>query len=291
MQAQGQKWVGVLLVALSAAAFGAMPIFTRLAYARGADLVGVLVPRFWIAGIVLAVVLAARRIALPPARHVMALAALGGIGFVGQSYAYFTALRHAEASLVALLLYLYPFFVMLMAAAFLGERITGRKLAALAVCLAGTALAVGGGRGEALGIVLGVTSAVLYSIYIVISARVTRGVDPVATAMVICLSSAVVYTALALLRASQGSPPQFAADATGWWLVLAIALVSTVLSILCFFAGMARLGATQASTLSTLEPVVTVALAALFLGESLSAAQMAGGVLILAAVLWLARRA
>ncbi|WP_347328655.1 DMT family transporter, partial [Ralstonia pseudosolanacearum] len=50
----------------------------------------------------------------------------------------------------------------------------------------------------------------------------------------------------------------------------------------------ARIGNGQ-HLLSTLEPVVTVALAALLLGESIGAAQMAGGALILAGVLWLTR--
>jgi drug/metabolite transporter (DMT)-like permease len=63
-----------------------------------------------------------------------------------------------------------------------------------------------------------------------------------------------------------------------------------VLAILTFFAGLQRLGAAQASMLSTLEPVVTVLLAALLLGEHIGAAQAVGGGLILAGVLWLTRR-
>ena len=55
-------------------------------------------------------------------------------------------------------------------------------------------------------------------------------------------------------------------------------------AILAFFAGLARVGPTTASILSTLEPVVTVALAALVFGESLGAVQLAGGALVLAAV-------
>jgi drug/metabolite transporter (DMT)-like permease len=56
-----------------------------------------------------------------------------------------------------------------------------------------------------------------------------------------------------------------------------------------FFAGLQRLGAARTSMLSTLEPIVTVALAVLLLGEALSVAQCLGGALILGAVLWLVR--
>ena len=71
--------------------------------------------------------------------------------------------------------------------------------------------------------------------------------------------------------------------------VAAIALLSTVAAITLYFAGLKRIGPTRASTLSTLEPLVTVTLAAIVLGERIAPVQMAGGALILAAVVLLAR--
>jgi drug/metabolite transporter (DMT)-like permease len=64
-----------------------------------------------------------------------------------------------------------------------------------------------------------------------------------------------------------------------------LALVSTVGAIALFFAGLRRVGPTAASILSTLEPVVTVALAFVVFGESLGPVQLAGGALVLLAVL------
>ncbi|MCO8649757.1 DMT family transporter, partial [Burkholderia multivorans] len=95
---------------------------------------------------------------------------------------------------------------------------------------------------------------------------------------------------IALVRAvAFDAPPRWPATAGGWAAMLAIALVSTVAAMLAFFAGLERLGAARTSMLSTLEPVVTVALAALLFGEALSPLQWAGGVAILAAVLALVR--
>ena len=68
-----------------------------------------------------------------------------------------------------------------------------------------------------------------------------------------------------------------------------IALLSTVAAITLYFAGLERIGPTRASTLSTLEPLVTVMLAAIVLGERIAPMQIAGGALILAAVVLLAR--
>ncbi len=101
---------------------------------------------------------------------------------------------------------------------------------------------------------------------------------------VVIASAAVPFAALALARG-----PAIPASAAGWSAVLAIALVSTVAAITWFFAGLKRIGPTRASTLSTVEPAVTVALAAIFLGERIAPMQMAGGALILAAVVLLAR--
>lgn len=87
-------------------------------------------------------------------------------------------------------------------------------------------------------------------------------------------------------------PPETArrTATSAWAAVVGIALVSTVLAITTFFAGLERLGPPDTATLSTVEPVVTVVLAAAVLDESIGPAQLLGGALILVAVVALARR-
>lgn len=99
-------------------------------------------------------------------------------------------------------------------------------------------------------------------------------------------SAAVVYTVINLLQG-----PTFPRSIDGWAALLAIALISTVLAILAFFAGMTRLGPTNAALLSTVEPIVSVLLGALILSEILTAPRILGGVLILGAVILLTRGA
>lgn len=280
---------GALLVALSASAFGAMAIFGRYAYAGGTDVLGLLTLRFVIGGTLLAAIAYRRGVRWPRGRALAGIAAMGALGYVGQSLCYFIALQHAQASLVALLLYLYPAFVTVLAALWLGERLTRVKTAALVLCLAGSALMVGGGHGEPLGIGLALAAAIVYSLYIVAGARLTRGVDPLATTAVVCLSAATVFCGVSIVRTLSGAPPHLPTTALAWAALVAIALVSTVTAMLAFFAGLARLGAARTSMLSTLEPVVTVLLAAILLGERLTLVQGCGGAAVLAAVLWLVR--
>jgi drug/metabolite transporter (DMT)-like permease len=275
-------------VALSAAGFGAMPIFARQAYAAGVDPYGILLPRFVLAAVLLALLAVLRRSRLPRPGHVAMLALLGGVGYVGQSVLYFTALHHASAGLVALLLYAYPFIVTLLAAVLLHERLGLRQLVALPIAAVGLALTIGGGSGSALGIVLGLGAALVYSLYIVGGTRVMREVDPLVASSIVCAAAAVSLAVIALGRAAAGLPIALPGDAAGWLPVVQIALVSTVLAITALLVGLKWLGASLTSVLSTLEPVVSVVLGALVLHEAVGAAQALGGLIVIGAAIWLA---
>jgi drug/metabolite transporter (DMT)-like permease len=272
-------------IIVSAIAFGAMAIFARYAYAAGADVLGVLISRFVLAGLVLAAVMVVARKPWPRGRPLVAAIGMGAVGYAGQAACYFAALNHASAGLVALLLYAYPTLVCLLAAAFLGQKLTPRIAALLAASFVGIALTLGGGHGTALGFALSLAAALIYSVYIIVGARELRGTDALASATVICLSAAAT-----MLVASCFVSPTFPAEAAGWWPLVLIALVSTVLAILTFFAGLRRVGPANASIVSTLEPVVTVGLAWLVLGEAIAPVQLVGGALVLGSAAWLARR-
>ncbi|MDO9600418.1 MAG: DMT family transporter [Azoarcus sp.] len=279
------RLIGALYVTLSAASFGAMAIFARYAYASGADVVAVLFLRFMLAGLLLTGVMLMGRRRWPRGRNLLVLVLMGGLGYVAQSYSFFAALNYASAGLVALLLYLYPFLVTVFGALLWRRRLSAGRISAVLAALVGTALTLGGGiDGQPLGIALGITAALIYSVYVLAGSQVLDKEEPLAAATVVMLSAAVVFGGFALVNA-----PSWPAGVSGWVSVSAIALVSTVIAMVGFFAGMKRLGAADAATLSTLEPVVTFVLAAIFLSEPLRANQLLGGAIILGAVIWLTR--
>jgi drug/metabolite transporter (DMT)-like permease len=270
---------------LSAVSFGAMAIFARFAFAGGVDVTALLFLRFLIAGGLMAAFMVISRRRWPSRRNGLVLAMMGGLGYVGQSMCFFSALQYASAGLVALLLYLYPFLVMLLGVAFLKERLTTLRATAALAALAGTGLTLGAGLGgNWQGIALGLAAALIYSVYILIGSRVLKEEDPLAAATVVMLAAAAVFGVAALIV-----EPRLPTTVAGWTAVLAIAVISTVVAMVGFFAGIQRLGAADAATLSTLEPVVTIVLAALFLGEAVSLTQVFGGVIVLGAVIALAR--
>jgi len=277
-----------MFVVISAASFGSMAIFGVWAQGDGVDTPTVLFVRFLAAALILAGVQYARGIPMPSLKRCAPVAAMGAFGYVGQSYCYFLALEHADASLVALLLYLFPAFVAILAAVFLHERIGAVTAAALALALIGTALVVGGGNGELVGYALAIGAAVIYSVYITVGSVATDGLDAIAVATVVCASAAVVTGGIVLARFAAGEPASFPDSLRGWVSLGAIAVICTAIAIITFFAGMARLGATSTSVMSTLEPVVTVALATWLLNESLSTVQAVGAVVVIVAVIALA---
>lgn len=280
------RTAGFLIVALSGACFGALGLFGRLAYAAGADAPSLLFLRFSIAGAVLAGVMVARRQPLPGRRVVLSLMLLGAVGYVSEAGAYFIALQHAPAGLVALLLYSFPALVALLQRVVFGERLGRVKWLAVALALGGTALTADleAGGAKPLGVMLGLLSALLYAGYVVISARVAGQAGPLVSSTVILGSAGVTLGLVVLARG-----PAFPTTPTGWAAVVALALVSTVAAVLLFFVGMARIGPVNTSLVSTMEPLTAVVLGALFLDERLSARQVVGGLLILTAAVMLAR--
>jgi len=261
--------VGIILVVASAAGFGTLAIFGRYAYADGMDALTILCLRFALAAIPALALLAVRREQFPRGSVLHRLVGMGVLSYVGAAFAYLAALKYASAGLVALL-----------AVLLLHEPLTGAKGLALGLALTGTALAVGPMRGQALGILLAVGSALLYAIYIIVGTDVMRCVSPVQSSAVIFATAGIGNGVLMMVTG-----PHLPATGRGWAAIAAMVVVTTLLPGVAFLSGLKRIGPTNAAMLSTLEPVVTALLASWWLQETLTPVTVLGGGLILTAVL------
>lgn len=275
--------VGLALCLLSAAGFGVMAIIAKQAYAEGLAVGTLLAWRFVIAAAALWAIVAWRRPAWPARRTLLAGLGLGLAGYSAQAGLFFSSLEHIDASLASLLLYLYPALVCCAAVALGRERLTRRTAGALVVASAGTALVLlGGGTGalDGLGVALAVGAAIAYTAYLLVADGVLGRADPF-------VLSALITTGAAITLVAWGAGPgtlETGVSTDGWLLIVAIAFASTVLPISTLLLGMRRVGASTASIVSTVEPVVTVSLAMVLFGDALGVVQLAGGALVLAAV-------
>jgi len=284
-EAAKERGLGFLLVAFSGLCFGLLPIFNRQAAALGLGLPTFLAVRFLVAAGALWAWLLLRR--LPLALSGAQMAGFVGMGalYVVESGLYFASSRRIPVALTALLLYLYPALVALWEWMAGRHRLEGRDLTALSASLLGTALAVGApGRGlDPLGLAMGLGTAFGYTAYILLGARLQRGVPALLASAWIMGSAGLLYLALALL--SHTWEPTLALGA--WRPLLGLAVVGTLLPIPMLLAGLARVGAAQASVVSTLEPLAACLFGALFLHELLRPWQWLGAALILGAVILL----
>lgn len=273
---------GLLLILASAAGFAAMAIFAKLAYAEGANVVTVLAVRFVIAGALLWQ-LARMRGAVGSARALVGGALLGLLGYAVEAGLFFASLTRLDAAMASLVMYVYPALVLLGAVALGRERFDLRRGGALTAALGGVTLVlIGGDVGDldGVGILMALGAAVGYALYILGSDAVAAGSSPLAFAASVCTGAANAFVLAGLATGSLDL--SMSAAAYGW--IAALAVVSTVLAITAFLAGLQRLGPGKAAIVSTVEPPITVGLAALVFGETLTALQLAGGALVVSAV-------
>ncbi len=272
------------MVLASAAAFGTLSIFAKLAYSAGLSTEQVLAFRFVLAAIGMwALSFAVGQSPLRLRREqALALIGLGAVMYTAQALTYFIALRTLPASLCVLIVYVYPSLVVVAGWLFLRRKVSAWHGVALVSSFAGVALLVGGAELRVnSGLAFALASPVLYTTFILVSERVMAAAPPVAASAVMMSGTAVALCVIAGIEGRLALP----GTVDGWAVSVGIAVIPTMVAISLFLAGLPRIGAARAALLSTLEPVVTVSLAVTLLGDRFSLLQAAGGLLVLAAVI------
>jgi DME family drug/metabolite transporter len=226
------------------------------------------------------------------ARDGLFFAAFGLFGIAAFYIVYITAIDLAGMSVAAVLLYTAPAWVALISAVFLGEKLTPVKLVAVTLAMAGCALVarvydVRGLQLNWLGIVAGLGAGLTYALYSVFNKIGLRRHDGW-TVLAYGLLAGSVF--LAPLQSPQWLVAALRQPGAVVWL-LVLALGPTLGAGLSFNAGLRYVPVSSASIVATLEPVIASLLAFTFLHERLDPAQLVGGGLILAAVIFLTRTA
>lgn len=280
--------LGTLEVIGAAACFSAIPIFTVLATERGgASLESVLAGRYVLAAIAL-LAIAGSAVRRPVAAgEIWRMILLGGTGQAAIAYLALSALRYLPAATMVFLFYTFPAWVALLAAARRTERLTPRRLLALALALSGIWALVGSpwaGTLHPLGIILTLAAAVVYALYIPLIGSLQRNVGPIVTSMWVSVGAAAVFV---LLGVGTGRLSMIEAP-VAWFGVAGLALISTAAAFILFLRGLAQLGAVRTAIASTAEPFFVAILGALVLNQSTSRATLLGGTLVASAVLLIA---
>ena len=216
---------------------------------------------------------------------------LGGVMLVYQ-WCYLAAVDRlgvAAATLVALCV--PPVIVALVSTLFLGEAMTPTLGAALAGAMLGVALLVGApaaaGRPGALlaGVLLALASAAGIAGHMLGSRRLAGRHPPIRALAVSFAAGTVLFAPVALLHGVELRQPP-----AGWFWVVYLGIVPSVVAYFLFQRGLRDLPATAASVATLVEPLTAAVLAWLLFGERLGPVGLAGGALLLASIVVLSRR-
>ena len=287
---RGSEMTGIWLAILAALGFSAKAIFVKLAFPYGVSPLALLALRMAFAAPVFGyIALRSSRDAAPlSASDWLALAALGLLGYYGASLLDFMGLRYISAGLERLILFTYPTITLLIAVFVFGRNFSLRDVGALALTWLGIALAFAhdlqlsaDATAVAMGGALVFGSAVCYALYLTgCGEMVSRLGSRRFTALAMCISTAATFLHFGLTQPLdslvQPMPVMLYA--------LAMAVFSTVLPVFMLSAAIRELGAPRTAMLGSIGPIMTIGLGAIFLNEPLSAAQLAGTVLVVLGV-------
>jgi drug/metabolite transporter (DMT)-like permease len=170
----------------------------------------------------------------------------------------------------------FPLFTAIFALAFRLEPFRRRTFLALALGGAGVASIFEVSRSEPAGPLLALGAAVVVAVYFILAGIFLRGI-PSAVGATWTATGAGIALLLASLVTKQGMP------AEAWWGAVALGVLTAV-AFTTLYAAMQRLGSARTAVAQMFEPVVTVVLAAMFLGEQITWRVALGAALIVSSL-------
>lgn len=279
--------LGSALIITAGVFWGSMGIFVRALGRYGFDSIQIVALRLTVAAIVFAALHAAleRGQLWISARDIPLFLGLGLGSILFFTVCYFTAISMMPLSTAAILLYTSPIWVMLMACIFFKERLTARKLIALACAFAGCILVSGLGGGlSARGLIVGLCSGVGYGLYSILGSVALKKYSPLTVTAYTFLVAAIGAWAicapgelLSLLSAAPDTPALIG-------LIIVTGLITAVIPFAAYTSGLKSVEASRAAILATVEPMVATLFGAAIFKEALSGRAITGIALILISV-------
>ncbi len=222
-----------------------------------------------------------------PGRDLVRFFLLGILGVAASNYLYYLAIQRTNVATAIILQYTAPVWVLLytVARGAQGRRPSLRRIAAVGLAVVGCALAVGfvgsgGFRMDAVGVIAALLAAFSFAFYNVGGHSVLARYDRWKVLLWVLVAASTFWIFV--------NPPwKIVAAHYGWqqWgFMLVFSLVSVLGPFSCYFAGLQHLEPTRAIVASCLEPVFSIVIAALVLGELLRPMQTVGIVLVLVAI-------
>lgn len=287
------RWrlIGFLLSAVGSMLFAIKGVLIKLIYVYHIDPTALLAVRMMLSlPIFLGVGLIEwrrRPVDARPDIRSIALAALVGIlGYHISSWLDFAGLQSVEAQAERLILFTYPFLVIIFGRLIFGHRLRFHALAGAGLSYAGLLVMFGSDPAR-------LTPAMIGGATMILAAAGTFALYQLFARELILRCGPALFTAIAMTAASLSVITHFvlthgialpAAPLRAWELMIGLAIFATIVPTFMMSAGTARIGAQGTAIISTISPVVTIVLAIAVLGEAFGLAEAAGTVLVIGGV-------
>lgn len=285
---QNKSSFGPILIILAGIFWGSMGIFVRRLAEYGFTPIQIVCIRVVLAALIFSVIQLVKdpkgfRISLRDIPLFLGLG-LGSILFF--TVCYFTAISMMTLSTAAILLYTSPIWIMLMSLLFFHEKLTVRKVLALALAFGGCVLVSGisGGGLTLTGFLVGLGAGVGYGLYSILGTVALRRYSPYTvttwTFVIAAIGSILMSHPADMVAKCAAAPSQLGL----WGFGLLTALVTAVIPFLAYTLGLRSVEASKAGILATVEPMVATLIGVLVFSEPLTLMSGLGVLLILAAV-------
>ena len=291
---KAKRNIGPALILLAGCFWGSMGIFVRRLADYGFSSIQIVAIRVTLAALIFCILLLIKdpsgfRISV---KDIPLFLGLGFGSILFFTVCYFTAITMMPLSTAAILLYTSPIWIMLMSVLFFHEKLTGRKLLALALAFAGCVLVSGvSGEGMTLtGLLVGLGSGIGYGLYSILGTVALRRYSPYT---VTTYTFAFAALGAWLICRPADMPAKFASAPNLPGLVFfcfLTALVTAVIPFLAYTLGLRTVEASRAGILATIEPLVATLIGVVVFSEPLTLLSGLGMLLILAAVVLLNRK-
>ena len=279
--AGANRRIGIILILTSAVAFAIGPIGAKIALDNGSNILTVVTLRGAIGATVLSLLLVSFRQSFRISRAALPWCLLCGGFSALMVYGIIGSVAYIPVSVTILIFFVHPIVIAVIIHWRGGDRLTGGKLLLALAALAGLALALAPSFDtlELKGIALAALAAVTVCGAILSGARAQQ----YATSTQVNVYVTALGAALFALITSALDDWSLPSNALGW-LGVAGAGVGIAIGLLTFFASFRYLSPVRATMLSNVEPLLTILLAALILGQWLSATQLIGAAIMIGAI-------
>ena len=277
-----------LLVMLAGVLWGSTGLFVRPLSEMGLTSTDIVFLKLLLTAVIVAVILLVkdRKLFRIRLKDLWCFVGTGIISIVLFSVCYYNTIAKTSMAVAAILLYTSPAFIILLSAPLFKEKLTGRKITALALVFAGLVFVtgvLGGGGRLTLGVILsGLGSGLFYGLYSIFGRyALEKGYDPFTINFYTFLLAAVSSGFI-------GSPANvlsvMTASAGNMLFGVAFAVVISLVPFLVYTIGLRNLENGQAAIIASIEPVVAALLGVIVMGEKMTTSVLIGTILVLAGI-------